>query len=386
MKIRSSIALAALAASSLVATAASADIGFFAAVQLCRNAAPGKTLISIETRVRSGAWVYEGDLYSNPVAVKTTPRLNSNTGAILQIKNEAASAAEVAEVQAVLALLDTATIDFMDAVEIANNAAQQEATERAKLEIEHGILAFQVDYFDGTQVDVDAVTGGVIPHHGEGDEIEPTLPATAVLPAITAAELNAGAGWWTIGLETEAEKGGGIVEVLMLNPKSGKLGLATVIGESVTSFVQFTPVGNQAARVARILPALSQIQLDAPGAVAAAEAAYPGAGINEVELAVETEKTGTTVTWKIALVTADLTELDYFVDATTPAGGNGFRFATAPTNFVPGDFNRDGIVNAIDLAELLSAFGFVNPLLDLNGNGLADAADLATVLSNWTQN
>ena len=172
----------------------------------------------------------------------------------------------------------------------------------------------------------------------------------------------------------------------MLNPKLGKLGLATVIGESVTSFVQFTPVGNQAARVARILPALSQIQLDAPGAVAAAEAAYPGAGINEVELAVETEKTGTTVTWKIALVTADLTELDYFVDATTPAGGNGFRFATAPTNFVPGDFNRDGIVNAIDLAELLSAFGFVNPLLDLNGNGLADAADLATVLSNWTQN
>lgn len=386
MKIRPFITLAALAASSLTATVATADIGFFAAVQLCRNAAPGKTLISVETRIRSGVWVYEGDLYNNPVTAKSTPRLNRDTGAIIQIKNDAVGAAEAAEIQAVLAMLDTATIDFMDAIEIANNAAQQEATERARLEIEHGILAFQVDYFDGTQVDVDAVTGGVIPHHNEGGEMEPTLPSTDIFPAIMAAELGAGAGWRTIGLESEVEKGGSLVEVLMLNPKSGKLGLSTVAGDTVASFVEFTPVGNQAARVAEILPALGLIELDASGAVAAAEAAYPGAGINEVELIVETGKTGTTVMWRIALITADLTELDYFVDATVPAGGNGFRFATAPTNFVPGDFNRDGTVNAFDLAEILSAFGFVNPLLDLNGNGLADAADLATVLSNWSQN
>ncbi|MEY3143693.1 MAG: hypothetical protein RLY21_2186 [Planctomycetota bacterium] len=386
MKIRSSIAIAALAASSLASAVASADIGFFAAVQLSRNAVPGSTLLSVESRIRNGIWVYEGDLYNDAATLKSTPRLNRDTGAIIQIETDATDAEEAAQVQAIFALLDTATIDFMDAIEIANEAAQQEATERAKLEIEHGILAFQVDYFDGTQVDVDAVTGGVIPHHGEGDEIEATLPSTAILPAIAAAELEAGAGWRTVGLETESEKGGSIVEVLMLNPKSGQLGLATVVGETVTNFVEFTPVGNQAARVAEITAVLGSIQLDVAGAVAAAEAAYPGAGINEIELEVETEKTGTTVFWKLALVTEDLTELDFFVDATVPAGGNGFRFATAPTNYVPGDLNRDGVVNAIDLAEILSAFGFVNPLLDLNGNGLADAADLATVLSNWTQN
>jgi uncharacterized membrane protein YkoI len=385
MKIRSLITVAAVAASSLATTVASADIGFFAAVQLCRNAAPGKTLISIETRIRNGVWVYEGDLYNDPVTLKTTPRLNRDTGAIIQIKNDPATAAEIAEIGAILAMLDTATIDFMDAIEIANGAAQQEAAERAKLEIEHGILAFQVDYFDGTEVDVDAVTGGVIPHHGEGEPIEPTLPSTAVLPAIAAAELNAGAGWMTIGLETEAEKGGSLVEVLMLNPKSGMLGLATVVGESVTNFVEFTPVGNQAARVAEITAALDMVQLDVSGAVAAAEAAYPGAGINEIEFEVETEKTGTTVFWKVALVTEDLTELDYFVDATMPSGG-GLAFATAPVNFVPGDLNRDQTVNAIDLAEILSAFGSTNPLLDINGNGLVDGADLATVLSNWSQN
>ena len=386
MKIRSFITVAALAASSLASTVASADIGFFAAVQLCRNAAPGKTLISVETRIRSGVWVYEGDLYNNPTTVKTTPRLNQATGAIIQIKNDPVGAAEAADIQAILAMLDTATIDFMDAIEIANAAAQQEAAERARLEIEHGILAFQVDYFDGTQVDVDAVTGGVIPHHNEGEAMEPTLPTTDILPAIAAAEANAGAGWTAIGLEAEAEKGGSLVEVLMLNPKSGMLGMATVVGESVTSFVEFTPSGNQAGKVAQIVGVLGSIQLDVTGAVAAAEAAYPGAGVNEIELVVETEKTGTTVLWKLALITADLTELDFFVDATVPAGGNGFRFATAPRNFVPGDLNRDGIVNAFDLAEVLSAFTFVNPILDMNGNGVVDGPDLATVLSNWTQN
>jgi uncharacterized membrane protein YkoI len=385
MKIRSLITVAALAASSLAATVASADIGFFAAVQLSRNAVPESTLISVESRIRNGIWVYESDLYNAAATIKSTPRLNRDTGAIIQIETDATDAAEAAEIQAILAMLDTATIDFMDAIEIANGAAQQEATERAKLEIEHGILAFQVDYFDGTQVDVDAVTGGVIPHHNEGEPVEPTLPSTAILPAIAAAELDAGAGWMTIGLESEAEKGGSIVEVLMLNPKSGMLGLATVVGESVTNFVEFTPVGNQAARVAEIVAALDLIQLDVSGAVAAAEVAYPGAGINEIELEIETEKTGATAMWKLALVTEDLTELDYFVDATTPAGG-GLAFATAPVNFVPGDLNRDQTVNAIDLAELLSAFGLGNPLMDINGNGLVDAADLATVLSNWSQN
>lgn len=385
MKIRSLITVAALAASSLASTVASADIGFFAAVQLSRNAVPESTLLSVETRIRNGIWVYEADLYNDAATLKSTPRLNRDTGAIIQIETDATDAEEAAQVQAIFALLDTATIDFMDAIEIANGAAQQESAERAKLEIEHGILAFQVDYFDGTQIDVDAVTGGVIPHHGEGEPIEPTLPSTAVLPAIAAAELNAGAGWITIGLETEAEKGGSLVEVLMLNPKSGMLGLATVVGESVTNFVEFMPVGNQAARVAEIAAVLDMVQLDVAGAVAAAEAAYPGAGINEIEFEVETEKTGTTVFWKVALVTEDLTELDYFVDATVPAGG-GLAFATAPVNFVPGDLNRDQSVNAIDLAEILSAFGSTNPLLDINGNGLVDGADLATVLSNWSQN
>jgi hypothetical protein len=98
----------------------------------------------------------------------------------------------------------------------------------------------------------------------------------------------------------------------------------------VTNFVEFTPVGNQASRVAEIIGALDMIELNMSGAVTASEAAYPGAGINEIELEIETEKTGTTAMWKVALVTEDLTELDYFVDATTSAGGGGVDRYRAP--------------------------------------------------------
>ena len=122
-------------------------------------------------------------------------------------------------------------------------------------------------------------------------------------------------------------------------------------------------------------------------AVAEAEAAYPGAGINEVELEAEqeVEKGGTTTlaAWKIGIVTADLIEIDYFVDATMPAG-EGFRRAMAPVNGTAGDYNADGIVNALDVGELLAAWTAVNPPMDLDGNGRVDAGDLAILLSNWS--
>ena len=163
------------------------------------------------------------------------------------------------------------------------------------------------------------------------------------------------------------------------------LGLATVVGAEVSSFVQFAPAGGQVGQAARIITALPLIQVGASGAVSAAEAAYPGAGINEVELSVETEKTGTTVSWKISLITADRSELDYFVDATSPIGG-GFRFATAPVTYADGDLDRDGRVDSADLGQILSAWGIVNPVLDLDGSGFVDSGDLGVILSGWSQN
>lgn len=47
-----------------------------------------------------------------------------------------------------------------------------------------------------------------------------------------------------------------------------------------------------------------------------------------------------------------------------------------------GDLNLDGLVNAIDIAIILSYWG-TGSAGDANGDGNIDAQDIATVLSNW---
>ena len=50
----------------------------------------------------------------------------------------------------------------------------------------------------------------------------------------------------------------------------------------------------------------------------------------------------------------------------------------------PGDINRDGAVDAIDLATVLGHWGEVKGDADIDGSGAVDAKDLAIVLSHWT--
>jgi len=54
-----------------------------------------------------------------------------------------------------------------------------------------------------------------------------------------------------------------------------------------------------------------------------------------------------------------------------------------PVPSVPGDFNRDAVVNGADLAILLGAWGLPGPA-DIDESGAVDGADLAVVLGNWT--
>ncbi len=48
----------------------------------------------------------------------------------------------------------------------------------------------------------------------------------------------------------------------------------------------------------------------------------------------------------------------------------------------PGDFDGNGVVDAADLATLLSSWAMPGPT-DLDGNGTTDAADLSNLLANW---
>jgi hypothetical protein len=273
--------------------------------------------------------------------------------------------------------------DFAAAIDTANTASARTDVQKVAYDIEAGILAYQVEYFDGvTKMYIDSVTGGVIPHHGADDDMDPTNPSTSVMSAIGLAEGHKGMGWVTIGLENEAEKGGNIVEVLLMDLKSSMLSVVRVAGDAVLSASDFEPAGNQASRVAAIRGNWDLVVTGLSAAIGAAEAAYPGAGIAEAEFEVETEKTGNTVSWKINLITAEMIEIDYIVDA-SQAIGNGFRFATAPVTARQGDYNRDGIVDALDITEVFNAWGSVNPIMDVNGDDMVGAQEVTAVISNW---
>ncbi len=93
------------------------------------------------------------------------------------------------------------------------------------------------------------------------------------------------------------------------------------------------------------------------------------------------------------------TTYNFWFDANQgPASTNAtiglFRPGTSPTVMFalqgpggtptdPADLNSDGLVNALDLAILLSTWG-TSSGGDVDGNGTVDAGDLATLLSHWS--
>lgn len=373
----------AVLSSMLCAATASADIGFSAAIDASRAASPLGTLYGIQTRERNGVMVYEGELYNAGLTTRYQPRFNMESGALIRVNVNGVSDAARAALQPIADRLGEVQVDFAAAINTANAASERSDVQKVAYDIEAGILAYQVEYLDGdTKMYIDSVTGGVIPHHGADDDMDPTNPSTSVMAAIGIAEAHKGMGWFTIGMENEAEKGGNIVEVLLVDTKSGMLSLVRVAGDAVLSSSDFEPIGNQAERVAEIRANLDMVVTGLSAAIGAAEAAYPGAGIAEAEFEVETEKTGTTINWKINLITAEMIEIDYVVDA-SQAIGNGFRFATAPVSFRQGDYNRDGRVDALDITEVFSAWGAINPVMDVNGDDIVGSHEVTAIVSNW---
>lgn len=377
---------AALALTSALAlvSAAAADIGFGAAATLCRERVPGATLVELKLKQQAGGARYEGELYDAAVTTKSEVTFDRDTGAFIELKTEAVEGDDASEIAWVIERVDDATIDFAGAVEIANASSGRSDAKSVELEGEEGILAFSVEYAGAeVEVYVDAITGGVIPHHEEGDEdVEETVAGAVVIEAIGIAEAEMGKGWVTIATETEHERAASSVEVQLVDLASGDLALVEVSGGAVVSTHVFDPAGSQAARIAEIIANWDLVQTDLVGAIEVAMTEYPGAGVHEAKLRVEDEKSGIEVFWKIELVTAQFVEIDFFVDATVPSG-EGFRFATAPNNALVGDLNLDGTVDALDLAELLALWGVANPAIDLDGDGVIAAGDLAVLLANW---
>ena len=52
-------------------------------------------------------------------------------------------------------------------------------------------------------------------------------------------------------------------------------------------------------------------------------------------------------------------------------------------NDCPADIDGDGVVNGLDLAVVLAAWGSSHPVADFNGDGQVDGQDLAVILAAW---
>lgn len=66
--------------------------------------------------------------------------------------------------------------------------------------------------------------------------------------------------------------------------------------------------------------------------------------------------------------------------AASPLCAEWYRAAPPPR----GDIDNNGIVNAVDLSLLLSAWQSSEPLADIDDSGVVDGADLTIVMSDWT--
>ena len=79
---------------------------------------------------------------------------------------------------------------------------------------------------------------------------------------------------------------------------------------------------------------------------------------------------------------------DYAIRATRMNSGStafaGLAWLMIESEGILGDFDGDGVVGGIDLAQLLAAWGTSDPTIDLDGDGLVSGPDLTLLLSNWS--
>ena len=365
-----------------VTGAAHADIGFPAAVTGCRQAVPQGTLLGVELRERSGTLVYEGDAYDTGLTTNWNPRLNMTTGALIEVDVDSPDQSDLPDLQWILANLADATLDFSDAIDAAAGASSGSDLQKIQLDREEGILSYQLEYMDQSKLYVDAVTGGLIPHHGAGDDVEETIGSAQFNACLDAAAAAIGGGWTAFESEAEDEDASSLaaatrVEVRFFETKGTGVRQVTVaLDGSVLANVAYTPTASQAARIAAIRALLGSLTVGMGSAVDAAVAQYPGSTVHEAELKVEQGE----LFWKVELITAALIEIDAWIDASTPA----FRFASAPVNANPSDLNEDGLVDGADLGQLLTSWGIANPVLDVDGDGLVGGAELGALLTRWT--
>ena len=371
-----------LLATLIIAAPAAAQVSMIDAIGIAEGAVADRLLVQIRLEDED-APVWKASFVNADLLDEAEVKVDAATGAVVGQGFEAIEPSDLVVYQTIFANPDAIAISFAEAVAAAEAVAGAKETPfDGQLDLEAGILAYQVEFLPSeAKYYVDAATGDVANHHGDDEGDDDVITPASLIAGIDAAfGLN---GLPVLAAEGEDEQGGddntaSVVEVLQWNAKTGEL-VETVVDAAtgeVLSNIAFVPSGNQLARLQPVIDALDSITMSFAEAIDAALAEHPGAlGVHEVAL--EAEDAG--VFFKVELVNALGFEIDVYIDAMSgaPAASH------AGVNFHPCDYDCDGQVEAGDLAELLSVWGSMNPGYDLDGDQMVTGSELGALLIGW---
>ena len=345
------------------------------AADIGRAAAPADhTLLQVELRERDGIIVFQTDHYPAGAATEFEVRINPEDGTIIESNVDVTDPSDQSEALAVLARMDEVLIDFSDAVAIVAEAAADLTPEKIQLDVEDGVVVYQVELLDTAGQDarfyVNATNGAI---HDQNDNDEDTAPNDAFGAAIDIAVASTG----SIALEAEAENQGGTlhIEVLLFNEAAGllnELDVAVSSGEILSSLT-YEPGPSQAERIAEILALLQDATVTFSEAIAIASKAFPGSQTHEIELKVE----DIGLIYEVELI-MEFMEIEVHVSAV----GGAAETASSHMPLV-GDFNLDGTVSVNDVIELIGMWSSTNPLYDLDLHGEVEVSDLLMLLEGF---
>jgi len=363
-------------------TAGAQTVSMADAIGIAREIVPDRTLVQIDLRDLEDEPLWQASFVDDMLIDEQEVEIDATTGKILGTEIDAIDPEDLPVYEAIFADPEAIAIGFLDALDIAGELVDEGVVAwKSALDFEAGILAYQIEYSDETKIYVDASRGTIVNEHGDDEGDDDVLPADQISAAIDAAvALN---GLPVLEAEGEDEVGGDdnaatVVEVVQWDGKNGMLVQSAFDATTLELIetVSYTPSGSQLQRLQPVIDALDSITTTFAGAMAEALAAQPDAiGVHEISL--EAEDLG--IFYEVELVNAMGFEIDVLVDAF----GNDPAASYAGVNFHPCDYDVNGVVNANDLAELLSVWGTLNPGYDLDGDLTPGGVELGTLLVGW---
>ncbi len=360
-----------------------ADISFADAAAIARAQNPNRPLFAMRSRTVGGVPLLITTNIDESNALFYGTKLRVSNGTVFDSEIESILPPTNLQTAAVLERLPELTIDFTDAISIANADCLQSDADIQRIDLSSVafMVVFEVRYKNKHRVMVDGVTGRIVTPDsiaGADNSIAPTELASMMQQA----HQVAGSNWVAFHAGTIPTPQGIASSVLLLNPSSGRVKQVEILADQV-SVVQFIPIGHLASRVAEIRSALASIVVTPAGFLANVESAFPGGRVSGVALQSRIHNDALRTRWSATIRTAASTQVEYSIDATVPVG-NGIALAqVAPPAAVLGDFDGDGHVLANDLANFITTFGQDYPPHDLDRDGAVLGSDLTILLSNW---